>query len=133
MTSDMSSNHENAPSEGSPRAPERTDLAPNAALIVVDVQRGFEEEEFWGPRDNPAADENIAALIDAWQETGRPVVFVRHDSSQPGSPLRPGYGGNDFKEYVRRRRGQGTRSGAAGDQDRELGVLRDAGPWRLVR
>ncbi|MFE9368582.1 cysteine hydrolase family protein [Streptomyces sp. NPDC006711] len=104
----MRSNHENAPSEGSPRAPERTDLAPNAALVVVDVQRGFEEEEFWGPRDNPAADENIAALIDAWQETGRPVVFVRHDSSRPGSPLRPGYGGNDFKEYVRRRRGQGT-------------------------
>ncbi|MGW0534360.1 cysteine hydrolase family protein [Streptomyces sp. NPDC003032] len=75
---------------------------------MVDVQRGFEEEEFWGARNNPAADDNIAALIDAWQAAGRPVVFVRHDSSKPGSPLRLGYKGNDFKEYVEERRGKGA-------------------------
>ncbi|GGU32681.1 hydrolase [Streptomyces violascens] len=84
-----------------------TDIAPNSALVVVDVQQGFEEERFWGPRNNPSADENIAALIAAWQETGRPVVFVRHDSSKPESPLRPGYTGNDFKGYVEERRGLG--------------------------
>ncbi|MGW1866211.1 cysteine hydrolase family protein [Streptomyces mauvecolor] len=83
------------------------DIAPNAALVVVDVQQGF-EEPFWGPRNNPSADENIAALIAAWQETGRPVVFVRHDSSKPESPLRPGYAGNDFKKYVEERRGLGS-------------------------
>src|SRR5690606_1833107 len=38
---------------------------------------------------------------------GRPVVFVRHDSVSPGSPLRPGSEGNGFKEYVERRRGKG--------------------------
>ncbi|MGV9880854.1 cysteine hydrolase family protein [Streptomyces sp. NPDC003006] len=84
------------------------EIAENAALVVVDVQRGFEEEEFWGARNNPAADDNIAALIDAWQTAGRPVVFVRHDSPKPGSPLRPGYKGNDFKEYVEERRGKGA-------------------------
>ncbi|MGW2563828.1 cysteine hydrolase family protein [Streptomyces sp. NPDC001514] len=84
------------------------EIAENAALVVVDVQRGFDEEEFWGPRNNPGADENIASLIDAWQASGRPVVFVRHDSSKPGSPLRPGYEGNGFKEYVEKRRGQGS-------------------------
>lgn len=78
----------------------------NAALVVVDVQKGF-EQEFWGRRDNPGAEENIAALIDAWQETGRPVVFVRHDSSQAGSPLAPGTEGNAFKEFVEERRGKG--------------------------
>ncbi|MER6120601.1 cysteine hydrolase family protein [Streptomyces sp. NPDC001743] len=83
------------------------EIAENAALVVVDVQRGFDEEEFWGPRNNPSADENIAGLIDAWQASGRPVVFVRHDSAKPASPLRVGYPGNDFKPYVEERRGKG--------------------------
>ena len=84
------------------------EIAENAALVVVDVQKGFEEADFWGPRNNPGADDNIAALIDVWQSTGRPVVFVRHDSPKPRSPLRPGYEGNDFKEYVQERRGKGA-------------------------
>ncbi|WNI31086.1 cysteine hydrolase family protein [Streptomyces sp. ITFR-6] len=83
------------------------EIAENAALVVVDVQEGFEEEAYWGPRNNPSADENIAGLIDAWQESGRPVVFVRHDSPKPDSPLRVGYPGNAFKSYVEERRGKG--------------------------
>lgn len=84
------------------------EITENAALVVVDVQQGFEEEEYWGPRNNPAADENIAGLIDAWQSSGRPVVFVRHDSPKPDSPLRVGYPGNAFKPYVEERRGKGS-------------------------
>ncbi|MFF4505019.1 cysteine hydrolase family protein [Streptomyces sp. NPDC001401] len=84
------------------------EIAENAALVVVDVQKGFDEAGFWGPRNNPEADDNIASLIDAWQATGRAVVFVRHDSPKPQSPLRPGYEGNEFKEYVERRRGKGA-------------------------
>ncbi|MGW3123376.1 cysteine hydrolase family protein [Streptomyces sp. NPDC001107] len=84
------------------------EIAENAALVVVDVQKGFDEADFWGPRNNPEADDNIASLIDVWQATARPVVFVRHDSSKPRSPLRPGYEGNQFKEYVERRRGKGA-------------------------
>ncbi|MFJ8660980.1 cysteine hydrolase family protein [Streptomyces sp. NPDC093795] len=83
------------------------EIAQNAALVVVDVQKGF-EEEFWGQRNNPAAEKNIAALIDLWQETGRPVVFVRHDSQEGSrSPLRTGYVGNAFKDFVEERRGKG--------------------------
>ncbi|MBK3630704.1 cysteine hydrolase family protein [Streptomyces asoensis] len=84
------------------------EIAENAALVVVDVQKGFEELDFWGVRNNPGADDNIAALIDVWQGSGRPVVFVRHDSVNPGSPLRRGYEGNGFKEYVEERRGKGA-------------------------
>ncbi|MEU1468761.1 cysteine hydrolase family protein [Streptomyces sp. NPDC005761] len=84
------------------------EIAENAALVVVDVQQGFEEEAYWGPRNNPGADRNIAGLIDAWQSSGRPVVFVRHDSPKPDSPLRVGYPGNDFKPYVEERRGKGS-------------------------
>ncbi|WFB08098.1 cysteine hydrolase [Streptomyces sp. LX-29] len=84
------------------------DIAQNAALVVIDVQKGFDDPVHWGPRDNPAAEENITALIDAWQSTGRPVVFVRHDSPKPNSPLRPGQEGNDFKDVVASRRGKGS-------------------------
>ncbi|WP_329279994.1 cysteine hydrolase family protein [Streptomyces sp. NBC_00691] len=83
------------------------EITENAALVVIDVQKGF-EEEFWGKRNNPAAEENIAALIDLWQETGRPVAFVRHDSVEGSrSPLRVGYEGNGFKDFVEERRGKG--------------------------
>ncbi|MEE1756677.1 cysteine hydrolase family protein [Streptomyces sp. SP18CS02] len=113
----------------------------NAALLVIDVQRGFEEEGFWGPRNNPEADANIAALIDAWQSGGRPVVFVRHDSTSPRSPLRTGEEGNGFKEYVEERRGKGAgaellvtksvNSAFYGSPDLD-GWLREAGVGQLV-
>ncbi|MFF8677778.1 cysteine hydrolase family protein [Streptomyces sp. NPDC015237] len=117
------------------------DIARNAALVVVDVQQGFEEVGYWGTRNNPSADDNIAALIDGWQASGRPVVFVRHDSVTPGSPLRAGYEGNGFKEYVERRRGEGggaellvtksVNSAFLGAPD--LGAwLRDAGISQIV-
>ncbi|MER7517377.1 cysteine hydrolase family protein [Streptomyces sp. NPDC126499] len=87
---------------------EITEINENAALVVVDVQKGF-EEEFWGRRDNPDAEGNIAALIDRWQESGRPVVFVRHDSPEGSrSPLRRGHVGNEFKDFVAERRGKGA-------------------------
>jgi nicotinamidase-related amidase len=69
------------------------------ALIVVDVQRGFAEPS-WGRRNNPACEGNIAALIDHWRSRGWPLVFVRHDSVQPGSPLAPGSPGNAFQDVV---------------------------------
>jgi len=69
------------------------------ALLVVDVQRGF-EDPVWGPRDNPACEANVAALIAHWREVGAPVVFVRHDSDEPGSSLAPGTPGNAFKDVI---------------------------------
>ncbi len=86
----------------------KRELHDNTALVLIDVQKAFDDTEYWGPRDNPDAEENIAALIDAWQTSGRPVVFVRHDSEKPGSPLRPGHSGNDLKDFVEERRGKGT-------------------------
>ena len=70
------------------------------ALIVLDVQRGFDAGSYWGERNNPRCEENIAALLAGWRRAGRPVIFVRHDSREPGSPLAPGQPGNAFKDVV---------------------------------
>jgi nicotinamidase-related amidase len=75
-------------------------MADPIALVVVDVQQAFEDEDYWGRRNNPACEENVAALIGAWREHEQPIVFVRHDSVEPGSPLRPGGPGNEFKDVV---------------------------------
>src|SRR3546814_1370043 len=36
-------------------------------------------------------------LLAAWRGAGRPVIHVKHNSTAPGSTLRPGQPGNDFK------------------------------------
>ncbi len=69
------------------------------ALVVVDVQRGFDDPS-WGPRNNPDCDANIAALVQEWSDHGRPLVFVRHDSVLPDSPLHPTSAGNSLKSYL---------------------------------
>ncbi len=75
-------------------------LDSNAALIVVDVQRGFDDADFWGRRDNPDCEANIARLIAGWTDHARPIVLVRHDSVKPDSPLDTDTPGNAFKEVV---------------------------------
>jgi nicotinamidase-related amidase len=69
------------------------------ALVVVDAQQGFDDPA-WGRRDNPSCDDNIAALVRRWHADGRPVVHVRHDSADPGSPLHPSAAGNRLKPYL---------------------------------
>ena len=75
-----------------------TDLSRHA-LVVVDAQQGFDDPR-WGNRNNPACDENIAALVEHWHARQRPVVHVRHDSTDPGSPLHPSAPGNALKRYL---------------------------------
>src|SRR5215218_9970951 len=70
------------------------------ALIVVDVQQAFDDGDYWGRRNNPGCEANVARLIEAWRAEGRPLVFVRHDSDEPVSPLRPDQPGNAFKPEV---------------------------------
>lgn len=66
------------------------------ALVVIDVQRGF-DDPYWGERNNPYFEQNIARLIDAFRQHKWPVIHVRHMSTSPHSPLRPGQSGNAFK------------------------------------
>ncbi|MDO9410647.1 cysteine hydrolase family protein [Patulibacter sp.] len=79
--------------------PELPDLD-RLALVVVDVQRGFDDAAYWGPRNTPSCESNIARLLDAWATGGRPIVLVRHDSADPDSPLHPDRPGNAFQDLL---------------------------------
>ncbi|MBO9578641.1 MAG: cysteine hydrolase [Microbacteriaceae bacterium] len=86
---------ERSESKGVPAVPGRN------ALIVVDVQQGFDAAS-WGETTNkPGAEANVRRLIHAWEAAEQPVVVVRHDSVSPDSPLRPGWPGNDLKPEAR--------------------------------
>jgi nicotinamidase-related amidase len=65
----------------------------SAALIVIDVQQAFLDPRS-GERNNPDAESNIARLLAAWRESGRPIRHVVHDSVEPDSLLRPESRGN---------------------------------------
>jgi nicotinamidase-related amidase len=67
-----------------------------STLLVVDLQEGFDAPS-WGRRNNPHLEQRVADLLRVWRGTGRPVVHVRHMSTDPSSPLRPGQPGNAFK------------------------------------
>jgi nicotinamidase-related amidase len=51
----------------------------NTALVVVDVQEAFDDSKYWGRRNNPGCEANVASLIAAWRAAGRPIVYVRHE------------------------------------------------------
>ena len=71
-------------------------LPADAVLIVIDVQEAIDDPR-WGPRNNPQAEANIAALIAAWRAEDLPIVHVRHDSVDPASPYAPDGPGHRFK------------------------------------
>lgn len=71
-------------------------LPSSTALLIVDVQHAIDHPS-WGQRNNPDAERNIAALLAAWRDMGRPIYHIRHDSVEPASLYRPGQPGHGFK------------------------------------
>src|ERR1700761_4472888 len=71
------------------------------ALILIDIQKGFEDIAYWGgQRNNPDAELRASELLKIWRETGLPVFHIQHCSTNPVSPLREGHPGNQFIDLV---------------------------------
>ena len=60
------------------------------ALIVIDVQQGFAEQDAAGAkRNNPDALDRIAELLEAFRAKGLPIFHIRHASTEADSVFRP--------------------------------------------
>lgn len=71
------------------------------ALILVDIQKGFEDIEYWGgQRNNIDAERNAGELLRAWRTMRLPVFHIQHCSLNPSSPLRESQYGNAFQNIV---------------------------------
>jgi nicotinamidase-related amidase len=77
------------------------------ALIVVDVQRAFDEWEAAGKRrNNPHAVARIADLLAAFRDNGAPIFHIRHEGTKPTSSFLPGGSGYGVRDEARERGGE---------------------------
>jgi nicotinamidase-related amidase len=71
------------------------------ALLLIDIQKGFDNTVHWGgQRNNPEAENNAAQLLSMWRANALPVFHIKHCSLLPDSPLNEANEGNEFKELV---------------------------------
>ncbi len=103
----MSTIHQNVTRSSSSKIiiPSDDELPSNAALVIIDLQKAFDDPRC-GQRNNPEAEANTGRLLAGWRRTGRPVIHVQHLSREPDSPYRPGQPGCDFKDEVRPQAGE---------------------------
>ena len=70
------------------------------ALIVIDVQEGFNDTAFWGNSSNPECEDKIETLLTVWRAHDWPIIVVRHDSESPESTLHPSQDGNRLMSFI---------------------------------
>lgn len=72
------------------------------ALILVDIQKGLDELDFYGgERNNPGAEQNAGRILEYWRTNKWPLFHIQHCSVTPGSPLTEGLPGNAIKDEVK--------------------------------
>jgi nicotinamidase-related amidase len=109
-------------------------LPKTTALLLIDVQQAW-DDPYWGERNNPGAEAQLAALAAAFRSNDLAVIHIQHDSRDPNSPLHPGEPGHAFKAATAPATGEAVfhKSGHCAFIGTELEAhLRAAGINRLV-
>ena len=71
------------------------------ALVLVDIQEGFDDLEYWGGgRNNLQAEENGGRILQYFRERKWPVFHIQHCSPNAGCPLEAVHPGNKIKLVV---------------------------------
>lgn len=74
-------------------------LSTNTALIIVDIQKGFDDLAYWGGnRNNPNAEKNAKAILEKFRQLKLPIFFIQHCSQNPDSILHESNAGNELKD-----------------------------------
>jgi len=74
----------------------------NTALLLVDIQKGLDDWEYYGgKRNNTNAEENAAKILTEWRKLKLPLFHVRHSSQNNASPLHRSKEGFAIKEEVK--------------------------------
>ena len=73
----------------------------NPALILIDIQKAFLDEEYWGGnRNNKNAEIICGDILNRWRELNLPLFHIRHSSTSLKSKLHPSNNGFEFNENV---------------------------------
>ena len=84
-----------------------TSPSSRTALIVVDVQRAFDQWEAIGrKRNNPDAVKRIAELLAAFRARKAPIFHIRHEGTKPKSSFLPDGPGYPVKDEARELSGE---------------------------
>lgn len=76
-------------------------VADKPALILMDIQKAFDNIAYWGgQRNNVNAEANAAELLKIWRDQKLPIFHIKHCSSNPSSPLNETNEANEFKDIV---------------------------------
>ncbi|KAA2238747.1 cysteine hydrolase [Chitinophaga agrisoli] len=71
------------------------------ALLLIDIQQGFDEKEYYGgERNNPQAEQRAQELLAYWRQHQLPLFHIQYSSLNALSPLRPQHTGFAFKKEV---------------------------------
>jgi nicotinamidase-related amidase len=72
------------------------------ALILIDFQKAFDDEAYWGgTRNNPQAEENAKALLDYWRLHNLPLFHIQHISVNPDAKHGINGPGHEFIEILK--------------------------------
>ncbi|GIQ60171.1 cysteine hydrolase family protein [Flavobacterium collinsii] len=79
----------------------------NPALLLIDIQKGFNDIAYWGgDRNNTDAEQKAAELLKIWRNKKLPIFHVQHCSSNPKSILNETHPGNEFQDIVKPNQGE---------------------------
>lgn len=70
--------------EGRPMTTQSPVPIEQSALLVIDVQDSFKATPRWERRSNPAFEDNVDRLVQAWREANLPVIFFLHTDADEG-------------------------------------------------
>lgn len=76
-------------------------MSKKTALLLIDIQDGLDQLDYYGgERNNPQAEKNCRRILDQFRTNKWPVFHVKHNSTNPDSPLHPDHQGNNIKDIV---------------------------------